>query len=60
MVDAATDNPGGKRRSSGDKILSISEHVWAMYFDEAVNLSRSDLGASLMYQKGSYIFIENA
>ena len=39
IANALANYPGGKQRSPGDRIVSINQHVWAMYSDEAVNVS---------------------
>ena len=55
IADALANYREGKQRSPGDRIVSINQHVWAMYSDEALNVSGKP-GDTLNVLRGGFLY----
>ena len=56
IADVLAENPG-KNEDLGsleDRVMPIDENVWTMYFDVAINLSESGIGAVLISPSGQH------
>ena len=59
IADVLAENPGKNEDLSPleDRVMPIDEYVWTMYFNGAVNLSTSGIGAVLISPSGQHYLV---